>query len=64
MRDEYDSRLWADHHERFSDTVDVVLKALRSALSRLPTWDGTSQHLLALVASFAITALTFNGTAA
>jgi hypothetical protein len=62
MRDEYDSRLWADHHERFSDTVDVVLKALRSALSRLPTWDGTSQHLLALVASFAITAISFNGT--
>ena len=29
-----------------------------------PVWDGTTAQLLALVASFAITALTFNATAA
>jgi len=64
MRDEYDGRLWVDNHERFSGGVDAALAALRSALGRLPGWDGTTQHLLALVASFAITALSFSGTTA
>lgn len=63
MRDEMDGRIWTAHHERFADTVDGAIAALRSALTRVPSWDGTSQHLLALVASFALTALSFNATA-
>ena len=63
MRDEIDGRIWAAHHEQFSQSVDRVLASLRGALTRLPTWDGTTQHMLALVASFALTALSFNATA-
>jgi hypothetical protein len=64
MRDEMDARLWVDHHEAFSDGVDRALAALRSALGRFAGWDGTSHQLLALIASFALTALTFQSTAA
>lgn len=63
MRDEMDGRIWTAHHEQFSEALDGALASIRSALTRLPTWDGTTQHLLALVASFAVTAISFNATA-
>ena len=63
MRDEIDGRLWAAHHEPFADLIDRGAAAVRAGVRRLGLWDGSSQHLLALVASFAITALTFNTTA-
>jgi len=63
MRDEFDSRFWVDHHDGLADGIDRLLAGLRSAIGRMPGWDGSTQHLLALVASFAITALTFNTTA-
>ena len=62
MHDQLDARLWVDHHEAFSEGIDRALVALRSGLHRLGAWDGTSHQLLALVLSFAITALTFNAT--
>lgn len=62
MRDQIDARLWVDHHEAFSEGIDRGLAALRSGLQRFAAWDGTSHQLLALVLSFAITALTFNTT--
>ena len=62
MRDEMDGRLWVDHHEALADGVDRALGGLRSAVSRFAGWDGTTHQLLALVASFAITALTFQTT--
>jgi hypothetical protein len=64
MRDEYDARFWIDHHEGFADGVDRVLARLQLVLGRLPAWDGSSQHLIALVAAFAITLLTFGRTVA
>lgn len=64
MRDEIDSRLWVDHHEAFGRWVDGAASLLRSAFSRFAVWDGTTHQLLALVAAFAITALSFNTTAA
>jgi uracil phosphoribosyltransferase len=51
MRDEYDARFWIDHHEGFADGVDRVLARLQLVLGRLPAWDGSSQHLIALVAA-------------
>ena len=62
MRDQLDVRLWVDHHEAFSDGIDRGLAAVRSAFHRFAAWDGTTHQLLALVLSFAITALTFNTT--
>jgi hypothetical protein len=64
MRDEIDGRVWVANHEQFSKDVDSGLNALRSIFARLPAWDGSTVQLLALVAAFAITALTFNTTAA
>ncbi len=64
MRDEIYDRLWVDHHEAFSRDLERGFAALRAAIARLPVWDGTTAQLLALVASFAITGLAFNTTAA
>ncbi|HEX8641048.1 MAG TPA: hypothetical protein VF704_07805 [Allosphingosinicella sp.] len=64
MRDEMDARLWVDHHQEFADGIDRGLAALRSALSRFAGWDGSSHQLIALVVSFALTALTFHSTTA
>jgi hypothetical protein len=64
MRDEIDARLWTDHHEAFAEGVDRAFAGLRSALGRFAQWDGSSHQLLALVVAFAITALSFQSTAA
>ena len=64
MRDELDGRMWVAHHDQFGLWVDTALATVRSGLARLSGWDGTTHQLLALVASFALTALTFNATAA
>jgi len=64
MRDELDGRMWVDHHDQFGEWVDSALAVLRSGLGRLAAWDGSTHQLLALVAAFAVTALTFNTTAA
>ena len=64
MRDEMDGRIWTAHHENFSRSIDNGLAAVGARLARVSSWDGTTQHLLALVASLALTALTFNGTTA
>lgn len=63
MRDEIDARIRVDNHQGFADGVDRLFAAVRAGFSRLPTWDGSSQHLFALIASFAITAISFNATA-
>lgn len=64
MRDEMDGRLWVAHHQEFADGVDRALAGLRSALGRLAGWDGSTAQLMALVVSFALTALTFHSTTA
>jgi hypothetical protein len=64
MRDEFDARLWVDHHESFADGIDRALASLRSAAARLASWDGSSHQLVALLLAFAITGLTINTTAA
>ena len=64
MRDELDARFWVDNHNAFADGVDHAIAGLRSVFSRFAGWDGSSHQLLALVVSFAITALTFQTTAA
>lgn len=64
MRDEMFSRDWVDNHEGFSADLDRGVRALGARLSRFLAWDGTMSHLAALTLSAAITALTFNGTAA
>lgn len=63
MRDELDSRMWVAHHEQFGEWVDGAIAALRAGFARIAQWDGTTQQLLALAVSFAITGLTFNATA-
>ena len=64
MRDEIDARFWVDNHEAFSASIDKAIVTIRSGIVRFASWDGTSHQLLALVLSFAITALTFNSTTA
>jgi len=64
MRDELDGRMWVDHHEAFGQWVSDAVATVRASLSRLANWDGTTHQLLALVAAFAITSLTFNTTTA
>ena len=51
MRDEIDSRMWVAHHEAFSRESRRRLAKLRLALGRFIAWDGSTAHLLALVAS-------------
>jgi len=64
MRDDFLTADWAEHHGELSSGIDRGLAALRAGISRFWQWDGTSHQLLALLVSFAITALTFNATAA
>lgn len=64
MRDEMFSRDWVDNHETFSRDLDRALAALRGQIGRFISWDGSIAHLAALFLSAAITAFTFNGTAA
>jgi hypothetical protein len=63
MRDELDGRMWIAHHQQFGEWVDEALAVIRSGLGRLAGWDGSSHQLLAIVAAFAVTAITFNATA-
>lgn len=63
MRDELFGRMWVAHHETFASDLGRGLASLRGTLARLPVWDGTTAHLLALVAAFVVTGLTFNTTA-
>jgi len=56
--------MWVDHHEAFGQWVSDAVATVRASLSRLANWDGTTHQLLALVAAFAITSLTFNTTTA
>jgi hypothetical protein len=64
MRDELYGRMWVENHEAISQGIDSAIAKIRIGLARLASWDGTSHQLLALVAAFAITSLTFNTTAA
>ncbi len=64
MRDEMFSRDWVDNHEAFSADLDRAFSGLRTRLGHLLAWDGSVAHLAALILAAAITALTFNGTAA
>ena len=64
MRDEIDGRIWVANHKEFADGIDLLISRIRSLTSRALTWDGTSAQLVALVAAFLITAITFNTTSA
>ena len=41
-----------------------AIASVRAGLGRFANWDGTTHQLLAMVAAFAITSLTFNATTA
>ena len=64
MRDDFLTADWANHHSALSDGIDRGLAALRAGIGKFWEWDGTTHQLVALVVSFAITALTFNTTTA
>jgi hypothetical protein len=61
MRDEIDSRFWLEHHEAFSREAGAALASLRGWLAGRDGSGPTSQ-LLALVAAFAVAAITLNAT--
>jgi X-X-X-Leu-X-X-Gly heptad repeat protein len=70
MRDEMEARMWVEHHDQFSLSVDRALARLSAGLSRLragaarlASWDGTTGQLFAMALAFAVTALSFNTTA-
>ena len=54
---EMDHRMWVEHHDQLSLSIDRGLARLRSGLARLANWDGTTGQLLAMIAAFAITGL-------
>jgi hypothetical protein len=66
MREELDGRMWVDHHEQFGEWVDGATATLRAGLARFASWDGSSHQLFAMIAAFAVTALslTFTNSAA
>ena len=64
MIDEMGSRLWVEHHTAFARDMQRLTAGVRTGIGRFFTWDGSFAHLAALALSAAITALTFNGTAA
>lgn len=64
MRDELDGRMWVAHHEQFGEWVVGAIASVRSGLGRFAHWDGSTHQLLAMATAFAVTALTFNATAA
>jgi hypothetical protein len=64
MRDEMDGRIWVANHQTFADGVDDLLSRLSGFSARVISWDGSAAQLVALVAAFLITALTFNTTSA
>lgn len=64
MIDEMGSRLWVEHHDAFSRDIERLFTRMRTGIARFISWDGSVAHLAALLLSAAITALTFNGTAA
>ena len=64
MRDEMDGRIWVANHQQFADGIDELVGKVRTASARIASWDGSTAQLVALVAAFLITALTFNTTSA
>lgn len=62
MLDEMGGRLWVAHHNEFSLSVSRGLGRLRQGLARLASWDGTTPQLLAILAAFLITSLSFTST--
>lgn len=63
MLDEMSGRLWAAHHDQFSQSVSRGIARLRQGFARFASWDGTTHQLLAIVAALAITGLGFTSTA-
>ena len=62
MLDEMSGRLWVAHHNEFSLSAGRAFARLRHGLSRLASWDGTTQQLFAIVAALLITSLGFTST--
>ena len=59
---EMDHRMWVEHHDQLSLSIDRGLARVRSVLARLASWDGTTGQLLAMIAAFAITGLSVGAT--
>lgn len=64
MIDETASRIWVENHDAFARDMGRLAAGLRARFDRFFAWDGTTAHLLTLLLSAAVTAFTFNGTAA
>jgi len=52
---EMDHRMWVEHHDQLSLSIDRGLARLRAGLARLANWDGTTGQLIAMTAAFMIT---------
>lgn len=66
MRDEMDARMWNEHHEQFTRSIDNGLAALGSALSAgtAAASNALLGRLLAAGGAFGLTLMTLGGTAA
>jgi len=62
MEHSYESQIWAIHHNQFSRWVSDAAAAIGRGLGRFAGWDGSTPHLAAIVAAFAMTLVTFRGT--
>jgi len=59
---EMDHRMWVEHHDQLSLSIDRGLARVRAGLARLASWDGTTGQLFAIIAAFAITGLSVGVT--
>lgn len=63
MLDAMSGRIWAAHHNQFSQSVSRGFSRLRQGFGRFASWDGTTHQLLAILAALVITSLGFTSTA-
>lgn len=64
MHEAYEARLWSAHHAQLSAWIDGAFAAIGRGLDRFAGGDGGTHRIVAMIAAFAITLITFQGTAA
>lgn len=64
MRDEMDARLWTNHHESFSRSVNEGFRALQRKLRNHAPAKGAAGQLIAVVLAASFSLITIGGTLA
>lgn len=64
MRDEIDARIWAEHHEAFTRSIDAGLRRLSSRLERVRLSEGAVAHMIAFVLAAGLSLVSIGATVA